>query len=29
MNFKVGVGKTDFEALRKSGNYYVDVMIEK
>ena len=28
MNFKVGVGKTNFEELRKSGNYYVDVMIE-
>ncbi len=24
MDFKVGVGKTDFAALRKSGNYYVD-----
>ncbi len=24
MTFKVGVGKSDFEALRKSGNYYVD-----
>ena len=24
MNFKVGVGKSDFEALRKSNNYYVD-----
>ena len=24
MNFKVGVGKSDFEELRESGNYYVD-----
>lgn len=24
MTFKVGVGKSDFEALRKSNNYYVD-----
>ena len=24
MNFKVGVGKSDFAALRESGNYYVD-----
>ena len=24
MDFKVGVGKSDFAALRKSGNYYVD-----
>ena len=24
MSFKVGVGKSDFEALRKSDNYYVD-----
>ena len=24
MDFKVGVGKSDFEELRKSGNYYVD-----
>lgn len=24
MDFKVGVGKTDFAALRESGNYYVD-----
>lgn len=24
MVFKVGVGKSDFEALRKSNNYYVD-----
>ena len=24
MEFKVGVGKSDFEELRKSGNYYVD-----
>lgn len=24
MDFKVGVGKSDFEALRKSNNYYVD-----
>ncbi len=24
MDFKVGVGKSDFEELRESGNYYVD-----
>ncbi|MDE7418315.1 MAG: AAA family ATPase [Lachnospiraceae bacterium] len=24
MSFKVGVGRSDFEALRKSDNYYVD-----
>ena len=24
MGFKVGVGKSDFAALRESGNYYVD-----
>lgn len=24
MTFKVGVGRSDFEALRESGNYYVD-----
>lgn len=24
MKFKVGVGKSDFEDLRKSNNYYVD-----
>ena len=24
MTFKVGVGKSDFEDLRKSNNYYVD-----
>lgn len=24
MVFKVGVGKSDFAELRKSGNYYVD-----
>ena len=24
MEFRVGVGKSDFEALRKSNNYYVD-----
>ena len=24
MAFKVGVGKSDFAALRKAGNYYVD-----
>ena len=24
MDFKVGVGKSDFAALRESGNYYVD-----
>lgn len=24
MTFKAGVGKSDFEALRKSNNYYVD-----
>jgi len=24
MEFKVGVGKSDFEDLRKSNNYYVD-----
>lgn len=24
MSFKIGVGKSDFHALRKSGNYYVD-----
>lgn len=24
MEFKVGVGKSDFEALRRAGNYYVD-----
>ena len=24
MEFKVGVGKSDFEALRKSNDYYVD-----
>lgn len=24
MDFKVGVGKSDFASLRKSGNYYVD-----
>ncbi len=24
MPFKVGVGKSDFEALRNSNNYYVD-----
>ncbi|MCR5295021.1 MAG: AAA family ATPase [Lachnospiraceae bacterium] len=24
MEFKVGVGKSDFAALRESGNYYVD-----
>ena len=24
MAFKVGVGKSDFASLRKSGNYYVD-----
>lgn len=24
MSFKVGVGKTDFEVMRKAGNYYVD-----
>ncbi len=24
MDFKVGVGKSDFAELRKSGNYYVD-----
>ena len=24
MDFKAGVGKSDFAALRESGNYYVD-----
>ena len=24
MDFKVGVGKSDFDELRRSGNYYVD-----
>ena len=24
MDFKVGIGKSDFAALRESGNYYVD-----
>ena len=24
MDFKVGVGQSDFAALRESGNYYVD-----
>ncbi len=24
MQFKVGVGKSDFKALRESGSYYVD-----
>ena len=24
MDFKVGVGKSDFAALRESGNFYVD-----
>ena len=24
MDFKVGVGKSDFAALRESGNYYID-----
>ena len=24
MDFKLGVGKSDFDVLRKAGNYYVD-----